>query len=269
MIFLGIFLIMLSISFHEIGHAYAMAKNGVAIGELCVFGVGPKLFTFRLRRWFGETPITIRMIPIMAFVRPVENDPIYKGLKFRKRTHIHGAGVIANILFAGLIMVSVGILNHSSAIIWWTAIICIIIGVFPRITSHLVLPIGIFIMVVLIHFIVSRPLQEFQKGSGSLVLVTQEMHKVSADDGKTPVNVRLARLFSFAALISLSLGAFNAMPLSVLDGGRIAQDILERAFKKHRRMAVSLFHVLTFLPFVALVLSALFGDLMRLIGYLF
>src|SRR5919205_1067870 len=98
MVAIGVLLFVVSIVVHELGHAFAMRRYGVELDEICLLGVaGPVLLSFYLRKVFGETPLTIRMIPLGAFVRPTEEGAQTAGaLPYLKFAHIMGAGIANN-----------------------------------------------------------------------------------------------------------------------------------------------------------------------------
>lgn len=269
MILIGILLFLLSISAHELGHAYAMKRNRIPLREICILGFGPKLLVFHLRRWFGETPISIRLIPLGASVRPLEEDDPFGNLKFSQRTYIYGAGIIANFFLAGLFWIAVCVLINDFHHRFWIAVGLMVIGVLPKISSYLIPCIGIFFLAFLVYFTFSRPLKQFQEDNGSVVLITQEIHKAAADDHQTPLNIRLAKVVNLAAIISFSLAIFNSFPLSILDGGKIFQDIITSRFRKRRRLAIYIFQIMTAIPLLAFILSALSADVVRLVKLIF
>ncbi|MBP6942969.1 MAG: site-2 protease family protein, partial [Candidatus Buchananbacteria bacterium] len=49
---------------HELGHAFMMRQYGVAIKEICLLGLGPKLVSFKWPKVFGRTLLTVRLIPL-------------------------------------------------------------------------------------------------------------------------------------------------------------------------------------------------------------
>ncbi len=71
-IFFGALVFLVSIALHELGHAMKMKKHGIEIKEISLLGFGPRLFSFKWRKMFGEVPLSIRLIIIGAFVRPTE-----------------------------------------------------------------------------------------------------------------------------------------------------------------------------------------------------
>jgi membrane-associated protease RseP (regulator of RpoE activity) len=263
---IGIILFLLSLSVHELGHAFAMRRYNVPIKEISIFGMGKTVLTFKWRKFFGEVPIHIKLIPLGAYVRP-ENADYENTLTSSQQSHIYGAGVIANILFAGLLFgvaflctpniyspVSVGVIVGVS----------LLMGVFPQLTWRIVPLTGIIFTIVIVKIVLANPV-EFQENSGSVVLITQEINKNASLPLTIDFGERLSKTLTFAAIISLSLGVTQALPLYPLDGGRIALAYLGKWFPSRKKKVQTVFIVVTLVPFIALILSALTGDIVRLI----
>ncbi len=103
MVIIFAFLLFVStISIHELGHALLMKRYNVQMKEICLFGVGPKITQFYWRTIFGNTPLTVRLIPLGAFVRT--EDGAIENLEFYEESeHIFAGGVAFNFLYASLL----------------------------------------------------------------------------------------------------------------------------------------------------------------------
>jgi membrane-associated protease RseP (regulator of RpoE activity) len=273
MVVLGIVLFLLSFSAHELGHAFAMRRYGIKISEISLLGFGPTIFTFRLRRWFGDVPVRIKLIPLGAFVRPEDKD-CEANLSFKQKVHVNGGGVIANVLFFGIILLPALLLDNVSLLpSCIISGIAITIGLFPRFTTHLILPIGILLLGLLIFSVshsdpknvVPHPksLVDVHKNlvgnGGSIVAIAQEVNEKSKN---------LAVTILFAALLSLGVGLTQALPIYPLDGGRIAYDVIEVLASK-RKLPGEIFKKVSLCLFVYLIIISLGGDIARLMKIIF
>jgi regulator of sigma E protease len=81
------------------------------------------------------------------------------------------------------------------------------------------------------------------------------------------VKAGIAPLIEFTALISISLGVFNLLPIPGLDGGRILFVFLEwvRRGKRISAKTEGLIHTIGFVLLIALILVVSYFDVMRLI----
>jgi regulator of sigma E protease len=74
-------------------------------------------------------------------------------------------------------------------------------------------------------------------------------------------------ILSFAAMLSLSLAAFNILPIPALDGGRIIFVILEAVRrKKIKAETEQLFHGLGFLALLVLMIFVSYFDIVKAVG---
>ena len=260
---IGIVMFLLSIAAHELGHAFAMKKYGYQMTEICLCGIGNIIFQFKINKIFGDTPITIRMFPFVGFVRYSEITALRMKLaNWKSYTHIKGGGVIANFLFSAIlytiVMIMVG--NYST----WNLILIsllFLIGLFPRVTTHLVLPIGIFLLYSILHTLFNmQPHQvaETGKSVGSVVTIAADIHK----------SISVIDMIMRVSLISISIGILNALPLIPLDGGHLATFYMEKLFPKHRSMVAEIYGWVTFIPLAILILFCLKNDLMLIVNYI-
>ena len=263
---IGYLIFAFSFSAHELGHAFAMRRYNVPIARISLFGFGPKLFTFRARKFFGDTPISICLIPLGAYVEPVF--PHIDLLSTKQQGHIYGGGVIASILYTGILMVIFSLITPDVILLRAGLVsgILLLIGLFPRITWRIVPWIGFAILVLLLYMLYSSP-AEFQKNNGSVVTIGQEMAKTAAAIPPTITFIeKLSRMLEFVIALCLGVGVVQALPLIPLDGGRIVLAYLEKWFPNHWKLVEKIFTVITVIPFILLVISALTGDLLRIIN---
>ncbi len=247
---LGIISFMLCISLHELGHAFAMRREGVEMEEICLLGLGgPRLFTFYLPSIFGNTPVTIRLLILGAFVRPTaKGDETMDNLSFHKYSDVLGAGVIANILYAA-VLISIDSFFFGSLTLTGIFVISLMfmIGLFPRYSCHLVVPLGIVTCMLLVKGLYDSPVETVKSG-GSIVTIVQDIkgHATSMHD-----------MLKYAGILSIGLGLFNALPLFPLDGGKIAYNFIEKNYngrKKEQILNVFIYSTLGII-FILLVWS--------------
>ncbi|HRH31563.1 MAG TPA: M50 family metallopeptidase [Candidatus Paceibacterota bacterium] len=266
--YITIILFMLSISAHELGHAFAFRRHGVPLQEISLLGFGPTLFTFKIRKWFGDTPIRIKLIPLGAFVKPVNND-YENNLKNHRKAHIMGAGIMANFLYAGILWGAIAIIlpesEYLGAKIWVLACISIILGIFPRFTWVIIPIIGTAILALLVFALTKNP-AAFTQNTGGAVMIVQEINKNAGAMIELPVQIQIMNAISFAAYLSISVGIFQALPFYPLDGGRIMVAYITQIFPvRIREKCKTAMILITLVPLLALIITALSGDLVRII----
>ena len=96
--------------------------------------------------------------------------------------------------------------------------------------------------------------------------MAQVVGEVAGEEG-TPVSDRIISIINLAAVISLSLGIFNILPIPALDGGRILFVVIEwaRRGKRISPKKEGLVHLVGFALLLTLVLLITFVDLSRII----
>lgn len=222
---LALLLIFFSIMMHELGHAIAMYRRGVAIEEI---GFGMKIpflpkisWTFKLKK-FPSILFRINPVPLGAFVKPKEQGVKYmEQLRYGDEASIYGAGIVTNLIL-GLVFFS---LNHifdmemgSSEIMQIVAVdlflALAVYGLRRLISLYLIVPAGLFTIAYLIIAMGNHPFGEVFGGPASIAIVAHE-HSRS-----------LSEVFSIAGLVSMSIGLVNCMPIYPLDGGRIMEAFL-------------------------------------------
>jgi regulator of sigma E protease len=119
----------------------------------------------------------------------------------------------------------------------------------------------IFIFVSLYQLVVDLFLGETSVGDNlagpiGLAVLTTKVSERGLDD-----------ILSFAAMLSLSLAAFNILPIPALDGGRIVFVLLEAVRKKKIRADIEqMFHGFGFLLLIMLMLFVSYFDIVKAIA---
>ena len=257
MLLIGILLLFLSITAHELGHAFACRRSGVMMNEICLLGFGPKLFSFFLPLFFGKTPITIRLIPFGGFVSISQISLLRKAYSnpYRIDGYISGAGPVASILFAGILyaisaLVSGSATNKELIIIG----LLLLIGSFPRYSYHAILPAG-FLMLAMLAFASFQNPMKMVQGMGSILTIVDMMRLTSHS---------IIEICSFVGTISLSIGLINMLPLSVLDGGKL---LMSCSSYRHKRVR-AVIGISTAIPLLAIIILALYGDIRTVVSWI-
>lgn len=263
----AIFLFLLAICVHEAGHALVMRRYNVRIKEICLLGFGPTLLSFKIRRIWGETPITIRAVPLGAFVQP--EDPGYmERLSYVHKSRINVAGIIANILFAAVLLsVSLLVAGVPLTTLWLLLAGLVVFALFLWFIPFVAVVAGIGFMGFLITELITDPVA-FQKSNGSVVTVVE----MAVEQNDAPEDVsfsdRLLKAFYFGFAMSLGLALFNILPLMPLDGGRVAVDTIVLPFSERMRVSIRKWYTgLTAGVIVCVIVSALYTDLTKVVAY--
>ena len=221
-------LFMLVLAVHETGHALLMARYGVRIKEICLVGFGPRLFGFKIPQLFGDTPVTIRLLPLGAYVQTVRR------IRVQPSPHMHilSGGIAINLMFGGLLGVLAGIIGGSTSyLLYGAAALCfcggLILWVFVSWAGPLVFALGLLQLVLVGYMFYKGPILEVF--GGILTLVDDAAHVMS-----------VSQTLLHVAILSVSLAFINAMPLAPLDGGHIVGVLWKKYLPKHRELGWAL-----------------------------
>lgn len=260
---LAITLIILSLMAHELGHAWAMHSVGVKFTEI---GLGipvahvPHL-RFTLKRKGGQ-PLAICLHPLLlgAYVKmPDEELPHIESMPYKDQSFIFGAGVLANLIFTGVMLMTADLffLNApiSKMIFHWHFLLVagitflLIVGrkFFCR---YLVFAIGIAMVALVIWSMTKDPLKSI---AGPVGIVKMVSH----------FSVSIGMAINMAAIVSLALATCNALPLVPLDGGQIVQCLLRKA--KVSENVMRIYRTASFFIFIALIATVLSIDFINIL----
>jgi len=256
---LGIVFLLLNLIVHEAAHAIAMMKYGVGIKKAGIgFPFGPKI---EIRGLFSF-PLTISLIMLGAYVEPSpEGEEKIKAMPYKDKAVIYGVGVIANLLMA-LLIIGI-ILIHTTSLLnpmlyGYLALLAAIGFVLVKasgIICRFVLPVigSAVLLFILYSIFISNPASstETQAIVGPVGIIAMVVNTLTLKD-----------ILLISADISLGIALINAAPLYPLDGGRIAQAIIEKFFGGR---AALIFGNYSFVLILALVAMALIGDVTRLL----
>ena len=257
---LAIFLIILSLILHELGHAWMMHKRGVQFDRV---GLGIPIsflpsFKFGLKRWPGVS-FEIHPLIIGAFVAITEEgQKKIKELSFGDQAQIFGGGIVVNLLYAALMIFillfssgrsisQIVVMPHFyiSAIV---ALLCLFANKF--FCKYLLLPIGVALIGLIIWSITKDPAKAMVGPVGIISMVGKH-------------SITFLGAISITGLISLALGLTNALPLYPLDGGHIMGVLLEKWTKNQN--VLKGYNRISGILFILLIIFAFSSDFINLL----
>lgn len=260
-LFLTFGFVLAAISLHELGHAFVLLKYNVEIEEVCLLGFGPKILTWKMKRIFGETPVTIRLIPLGAFVRfdlkILRDKPIVM-------EHVCAAGIGTNLFCAMIIgtayltltcltVPASQIVMSNFVILACVALLSGILGAsllfWPRSVAFIVPFLGMLLATCLVWQLGGYFLSRAQSVAGDPGIGGPiEVYRQAVQAARSMSFSDCAR---FGFIIMLNLGLFQCMPIGALDGGHIVLSILRRSIpefmQKHEARVLSAMVCLTVL----------------------
>jgi regulator of sigma E protease len=253
---------------HEFGHYYAAIKSGVKVEEFGL-GMGKKIFGKKI----GETEYTFNLIPFGGFVRMLGEDEAvddprsFEKAALWKRMGITLAGVFMNFVF-GVLALSVLFTIGTDPILiskqdyqhaYETGILQIEKADGTVITKEEALKLGDSEKIkVTVTEKTQLPYPQalahaFSETYRISIAILQKVAEIPGEiannqklpDGLTgPVGIAevthkilpqgFAALIKLAALLSISLGVMNLLPIPALDGGRFFFQLIELGCKPFR-----------------------------------
>ena len=261
---LTVILCLLAITFHELGHAYAMYRCGVPIERIGLLGIPVKGVPF-LKKDFtlngGITRFEIHPLIIGAFVKPKDESLESQGTL--NKVYIFGAGPLVNILYAAVLF-SISGIRIPTATLWgqeiwllgWMPAIAIVTFLFFKPLCRFVVPmLGMVMLVSLALTLLSENIQNAVGGPLTIIKIL-----INGYTKMEPFGVFGGAFI--AGIFSLLIGLTNMLPFVPMDGGRIFHAYLE----KISQYAGQWFFKFSFVLFLALVFLALSNDIMTLIS---
>jgi len=271
--FWTIFLILSTVSVHELGHAWAMREKGIGIKRIALIGIPWPNITWRLpikSSRFPGTEWVIHPMVLGAYVEPKEDE--FEAATPKDSIYIYSMGPIASVLIGIIFMgfARVGTLIDQSGltaqanlqIVTWFGS-AVLIWVFrEQIAKWLsaVLGVALFFLVIIAMYVLG--LFESLAGPVGVVNLVSE-HASNASNASQSMAVHGIDYFStwqvfyMAGLISIMLGLSNLIPFLPLDGGHILRQYMPHGWREwYMRISFALF--------ISLVVLALASDLMRI-----
>ena len=271
---------------HEFGHFYAARKCGVKVLEFAL-GMGKRVFGKKV----GETEYNFNAIPFGGFVRMLgeeekSDDPrSFEKAKLWKRMIITLAGVFMNFVLA------IGILTFLFSV-----------GTNPILVSKADLERAVESGLVTlsepneegVRKVLSMQEQKFPLGE-AFIFSIKETGRISVaileKVGEIPIEIienhrlpeglsgpvgiaevthkivpmGILELMKLTALLSISLGVFNLLPIPALDGGRFIFQLLELiTFRRPNPKWENYVHYAGFMILMGLLVVVTWNDIMRI-----
>ncbi len=236
------------IAFHEAAHMAVSKFFGVKVNKFAI-GFGTILFSKK----FGDTNYELRLLPLGGFVQCHGENPESKvkrgffSLPWYKRALIALAGPVASLLLGFLIMYGL-LLCHG-----WP-----LIGGLVKAYS-----ICAFVFTATVGFFTGHMPQTLQAAAASDGVAGPIMIvKILSDS----LHSSVTQFMQVLALISLSLGMFNLLPLPMLDGGHVFLYILEGLRGKKWPVKVyAIWNIIGIVLLGGLMLYTVFSDILKLL----
>ncbi len=211
-----VLLFLLSVALHEIGHAVAMHSRKIRFTEIG-FGVGPKVLIGPYR-WLPGVYFAFGVFPVMAYVKVDREDLDYMvSLPINDQALINGAGIMANIFFAGVLGLIWVPLFSTRPILFQLGMeggivgICLAVWFYRYTFCNYVIPlVGSALFFELLRAVYMDPV-----GSVSNQGLVEPLR------GIAQLVSGFGEAILIACCLSLILGVVNMMPIIPLDGGRI------------------------------------------------
>lgn len=215
-------LFVLVLALHEAAHAYALHGLGYRIKAAGLgLPIAPRLkFKPTARRPFS---ISISPWLVGAYVQVHNEDEEAVGrLRYWDQAWFSGAGVVANLSVGGILVALVLAIQGR----FWMALAWAAVGVMiwlrGRLITALIVPIVALAVFVGSIYLVITTTASLVSGTGN-----PQMGGILGIGGFLVVDSPLDAL-KVAALLSISLGLANMLPLAPFDGGRICAELVRR-----------------------------------------
>ena len=183
---------------HEVGHLWAARRLGLPVARFSV-GLGPKLFAWRR----GDTEYWLSALPLGGYVLlDLPDAEAYFRVPLAQRIVFSAAGPLANLLVPLPLFALLNVLDSGASLH------AVLVAPFAQ----------TFDAAARIAALLPAALSSPQNLSGLVGIVAQ--------GGE--LTLGLGRTVLFAIMMSVNLAIFNLLPLPILDGGKIAVDLLHR-----------------------------------------
>lgn len=209
----NIICVLLIISVHEYGHMFFARKYGIIPTNFSI-GLGPELFGFNN----NGTRFSLRPVPFGGYVKFPQVDKSLVSLTKAQRIKVYLGGPLWNLILCNV-----------------AAVVAVSIGIMPEQMRELPLLIAFAVAVVgtTILFIIAVPFTLYVI-FGLLLNPADNIDKVSGPIGvfsgsAVPESTLIDFGYTGQAcimiwMISMAIGSFNLLPLSILDGGHIFKE---------------------------------------------
>lgn len=259
-----VFLSLLTLSIHELGHVWALRRYGVPIEEISLMGMRlsrvPHLsFTYTFRGAENPTRIAVHPFLVGAYVK--SDTGAMERLHVKDQAVIFGAGPFVNFLYS---LIAFGLLavTHPSGDQMTVGVVCFVLAALLLVFRTAFCRYGVLVVGVLLAGLILHALFIVRGGEvvGGPVTIVSDMSGIYQANAAAMNHFRGAVLIS--VIVSLALGTTNALPLPPFDGGQAARLYLSAWNKK----VGSYFTGVGFILFLVLIMAALSTDIGKLVG---
>lgn len=261
-ILLSLVVLSLVVFVHEYGHYVAMRRNGVKVVEFTI-GFGPTLWSRTLK---SGTAFHLKIIPLGGYTKPVAEGEGSMGAASRwARFKICFAGPLANAIAAFAVLLPafylVGYPEIVDPYVAWAP------GPLQPLVAAFGLSFGLVLAtpVLFVWLIATKGLALLKGMAGPVGIVA--MGSDAASSAQSPLGVVVAMVVYFV-MINVALGGTNLLPFHPLDGGRIAELLIEKFGGKRKETFIKVFRIAGLGLFLLLIIAAFSADFLRLAGRL-
>jgi len=262
---LALFLILVTVLFHELGHLIAMRMSGIWVSELGIgLPFGPSLGMTWKSKVDQKKTFRISIYPLLlgAFVRSEESE---MRKSYKTNAFVCGAGIIGNLVYIALSIALIGALLPDDKVITTAfgtitplrMIVCGLAGALglvvlaKPITRYLFPPLSLVIFGLVIMAFYKITGQQFVENSGGMIVLGQMAGQYTKN---------LIDVLFFGMLVSYLLALTNLIPLYPLDGGQTIKYLVD----KYTPRASKVFDKTGLYCVITLTVIALLGDVRRL-----
>ncbi len=262
-----VFLALLPVCIHEMGHAWALLRFGVQIEEISLLGIRiPRVphLTFRYTFKGAAQPTAISVHPLLIGAYVKADRESQRALSLKDQVFVYGAGPFVNfvyslVVFALLYLTS----SHENSLVIGGlcatgALLLLLFRAF--FCRYGVLAVGAVLLVFAIGSACIGPKQDTRTFGGPVTIVKDmsDIYKEKVAKEGDPLRVALA----ISAALSLALGMTNVLPIPPLDGGQMASLYMSAWSARLQRWYVTC----GVLIFFGILVVALYGDVLTLFG---
>lgn len=233
-----IFLLGFLILIHEGGHFLVAKLCKVKVNEFAI-GFGPKIW----QKQGNETKYALRLIPLGGFVSMEGEDEVSNDAKsftkasIPKRIAIVAAGAVVNIVFGLLVYFILILVMYQDISLAFTATENFVLSIFQSLKMLFTGAVG---------------MKDLTGPVGISELVTH--------------TTNVSNYIYLIAMISVSLGVTNLLPIPALDGGKIVILIIEAIRRKPIKQELEVkIQLLGFSILIAISLFVTYNDVLRLV----
>lgn len=208
--------LLVAVSVHESAHALALRKLGIPIDKAGLGLPFPPVLTIRTRR----LPFAFTLTPwLLGAYVSVDRDQQKRidALPYRDWAWFNNAGIVANLITAGVVLAGVSALSGRFAVASVAAAVAVVLWFARKAVAAYVLP---ALAVPILALVVWSLIGSWKAGDPGVGLVSMA-HGM-------PAHGDLLDMVAMVGIINLSVAALNTAPLFGLDNGKVVGRVLER-----------------------------------------